>query len=131
MPTIEHDISPAEYAAAATLRAALRQFAKESARVLSGLGLTAERYELLLAIRARTQHGDEPTTADVSADLQLAHSSTTQLVRRTEDAGLLSRRVYGRVRYLALTDAGTAKLASAASELGPERQRLITLLRAL
>lgn len=134
MPTIEHELSPDEYAAAATLRAALRQFEKESARVLRGQGLTAERYELLLAIRARTQGNTQPTTADVSADLQLAHSSTTQLVRRAKDAGLLSRRVSsvdGRIRYLALTDEGAAKLAVAATQLGPERQRLIALLRAL
>jgi hypothetical protein len=39
--------------------------------------------------------------------------------------------VDGRVRYLTLSEAGSVKLACAASELGPERQRLITLLRAL
>jgi len=134
MPTGEHEISDAEYAAAATLRAAVRRFQKESARILHGHGLTAERYELLLAIKARTQESLQPTTAVLSDDLQLAQSSVTQLTRRAKDAGLLSRRVSntdGRVRYLALTDAGAAKLAAAASELGPERQRLITLLRAL
>jgi DNA-binding MarR family transcriptional regulator len=132
--TVERELSSAEYAAAATLRGALRRFQKESTRILQAHGLTAERYELLLAIKARTQDGGQPTTADLSDDLQLAQSSTTQLTRRAEDAGLLSRRVSsldGRVRYLTLTEAGSAKLASAASELGPERQRLITLLRAL
>ena len=134
MPTTVHELSDAEYAAAATLRAALRRFEKESARVLHGHGLTAERYELLLAVRARTQDGRQTTTAELSDDLQLAHSSMTQLARRAKDAGLLSRRVSnmdGRVRYLALTEEGAAKLAAAATELGPERQRLITLLRAL
>lgn len=133
-PTIEPELRPAEYAAAATLRGALRRFQKESTRILEAHGLTAERYELLLAIKARTQDGGQPTIADLSEDLQLAQSSTTQLTRRAEDAGLLSRRVSnldGRVRYLTLTEAGSAKLAAAASELGPERQRLITLLRAL
>jgi DNA-binding MarR family transcriptional regulator len=122
MPTVEREISDAEYAAAATLRAALRRFEKESTQILRGHGLTAERYELLLAIRARTQDDRQPTTADISDDLQLAHSSTTQLARRADDAGLLSRRVStrdARVRYLALTHAGAAKLAAAASELGP------------
>ncbi len=134
MPTIEREISHAQYAAAATLRAALRRFQKESARILRGHGLTTERYELLLAIRAMTQSSRQPTTAELSDDLQLAHSSTTQLARRAEDAGLVSRRVSNRdarVRYLTLTDSGEAKLAAAASELGPERQRLIALLRAL
>jgi len=134
MSIIDHDLDPAEYAAAATLRAALRRFEKESVRVLGGHGLTTERYELLLAIKARTEDGGRPTTALLADDLQLAHSSTTQLARRAKDAGLVSRRVSsldGRVRYLTLTDAGAAKLAAAASELGPERQRLIALLRAL
>jgi DNA-binding MarR family transcriptional regulator len=134
MPIIDHEIGPAEYAAAATLRAALRRFERESDRVLSGHGLTTERYELLLAIKARSEDGGRPTTALLSDDLQLAHSSTTQLARRAKDAGLVARRVSnldGRVRYLTLTNAGSAKLAAAASELGPERQRLIALLRAL
>jgi DNA-binding MarR family transcriptional regulator len=133
-PPIEPEVTAAEYAAAATLRGALRRFQKESTRILQAHGLTGERYELLLAIKAKTQDGGQPTTADLSDDLQLAQSSTTQLTRRAEDAGLLSRRVSnldGRVRYLTLTEAGSAKLASAASELGPERQRLITLLRTL
>jgi DNA-binding MarR family transcriptional regulator len=134
MSTGGHEISYAEYAAAATLRAAVRRFHKESARILHRHGLTAERYELLLAIKARTQDSLQPTTAELSDDLQLAQSSVTQLTRRAKDAGLLSRRVSstdGRVRYLALTDTGAAKLAAAASELGPERQRLVAMLRAL
>lgn len=134
IPTIERELSRSEYAAAATVRGALRRFQKASARVLDSHGLTAERYELLLAIKARTQDGARPTTLELADDLQLAHSSTTQLARRAKDAGLVSRRVSnidGRVRYLTLTEAGAAKLAAAAAELGPERQRLITILRAL
>jgi DNA-binding MarR family transcriptional regulator len=97
-------------------------------------GLTIERYELLLAIKAESHAGSHATIAQLAADLQLALSSMTQLARRAEDADLLYRRVSsedGRVHYLALTDTGAAKLAAAASELGPERQRLITMLRAL
>jgi hypothetical protein len=45
MPTVDREISGAEYSAAATLRAALRRFEKESAQILRGHGLTAERYE--------------------------------------------------------------------------------------
>lgn len=128
------DTSPAEYAAAATLRAALRRFGNESARVLNEHGLTTERYELLLAIKARSDNGAQATTSQLADDLQLAASSMTQLARRAENAGLLYRRVSsrdGRVHYLLPTELGAAKLDAAASELGPERQRLITLLRAL
>lgn len=134
MSATAREPSDEQYAAAATLRAALRRFEKESARILERHGLTTERYELLLAIKARTQDNGRPTTADLSGDLQLAQSSTTQLTRRAEDAGLVSRHVSdrdARVRYLTLTPAGAAKLAAAATQLGPERQRLIAVLGTL
>ena len=128
------EISPTDYVAAATLRAALRRFSSESARVLNKHGLTTERYELLLAIKARSDNLAQATTAQLANDLQLAASSMTQLARRAENAGLLSRRVSsrdGRIHYLLLSDLGAATLEAAAYELGAERQRLITLLRAL
>jgi DNA-binding MarR family transcriptional regulator len=131
MSTVKPKISHAEYVVAATLRAALRRFENQSARVLREHGLTRERYELLLAIRARTQEHRQATIAELADELQLAQSSMTQLARRAENAGLLHRRVSrqdARVRYLALTEAAAEKLAAAASALGPERQHLITLL---
>lgn len=128
------ETSPTEYAAAAALRAALRRFGNQSTRVLDEHGLTTERYELLLAIKARSDNGAQATTSQLADDLQLAGSSMTQLARRAENAGLLHRRVSsrdGRVHYLLLTEVGAAKLDAAASGLGPERHRLIMLLRAL
>jgi len=128
------DINHAELSAAAALRAALRRFNSESSRVLRKHGLTVERYELLLAIEAGSYEGRDTTIAQLADELQLAPSSMTQLARRAEDARLLYRRVSdkdGRVHYLALTDTGAAKLAAAASELGPERQRLFAMLREL
>jgi DNA-binding MarR family transcriptional regulator len=130
MTQISHD----EYASAATLRAALRRFGNESARVLREHGLTTERYELLLAIKARSENRSQATIAHLAEDLHLAPSSMTQLARRAEDAGLLYRGVSredARVHYLLLTDTGASKLSAAASDLGPERHRLITLLRKL
>jgi DNA-binding MarR family transcriptional regulator len=124
--------SHAEYASAAALRAALRRFGHENARVLNAHGLTTERYELLLAIKARSNDDCQATVAQLAEDLQLALSSMTQLARRAENAGLLCRRVSSqdaRIRYLLLTDAGAAILDAAAAELGPERHRLITMLQ--
>jgi DNA-binding MarR family transcriptional regulator len=134
MRTATIEIEYHEYAAAAMLRAGLRRFNNETARVLRDHGLTIERYELLLAIKASSYDGLCATIAQLAEDLQLAPSSMTQLARRAEDASLLYRRVSsedGRVHYLTLTDTGAAKLAAAASDLGPERQRLITMLSAL
>jgi DNA-binding MarR family transcriptional regulator len=134
MSTVISEISDAEYAAAAALRRALRRFNHETARVLREHNLTTERYELLLAIEAGNYDGRNSTIAQLAEDLQLAASSMTQLARRAENAGLMYRRVSnedGRVHYLTLTEAGATKLAAAASELGPERRSLITMLRTL
>jgi DNA-binding MarR family transcriptional regulator len=128
------DMNHAEFSAAAALRAALRRFNNETSRVLREHGLTVERYELLLAIEAGSYAGRDTTIAQLADELQLATSSMTQLARRAEDARLLYRRVSnkdGRVHYLALTETGAAKLVAAASQLGPERQRLFAMLRAL
>lgn len=134
MPTTKREITSAEYRSAASLRAALRRFGHESTRILREHGLTPERYELLLAIRARSEDSPDTTIAELADELQLAQSSMTQLARRAEDAGLVYRRVSSgdaRVRYLALTEVGSATLAAAAAELGPQRQQLVDMLGAL
>jgi len=134
MPTTSHPISAAELCDAAELRRALRGFNQASALVLRRHGLTKERYELLLAIRAAHGALQRATVAELSADLGLAQSSVTQLARRAQDAGLVAREVSaadGRVHYLVLTAAAEQRLAAAAADLGPERERLIELLRAL
>jgi DNA-binding MarR family transcriptional regulator len=134
MPNRAHEISGAELGDAAELRRALRGFNHASTHVLRRHGLTKERYELLLAIRAAHGGLQRATVAELSADLGLAQSSVTQLARRAQDAGLVSREVSaadGRVHYLVLTAAAEQRLAAAVADLGPERERLIELLRAL
>ena len=83
------ETSPAEYAAAATLRAALRRFGNESARVLNEHGLTTERYELLLAIKARSdnrQSGDHLTASRRSAARRQQHEPTRTPRRKRRTA---------------------------------------------
>ncbi len=123
---IAHD----EYRAAAQLRAGLRGFLHASERVLRTHGLTPERYELLLAIRV----GDQASVGELAAVLNLALSSTTQLVRRAEDAGLVRREVSprdARVRHLRLTEQGERRLAAAVAALRPERERLAAVIARL
>ena len=96
-------------------------------------GLTPERYELLLAIKAADeQHAT--TVSDLATALGTAQSSVTQLVRRAEDAGLLRREVSSRdarVRYLRLTATAERVLANAVADLHEERARLTQLVRHL
>src|ERR1700759_3571283 len=95
-------VSPAEFRAAAALRAGLRRFSQRSEQALKRLGLTSERYELLLAIKVADDNHHAMTVSELTATLGLAQSSVTQMVRRIEDAGLLRREVSttdARVRY--------------------------------
>lgn len=124
-------VSPAEYRAAAALRAGLRQFSQGTEEVLKRLGLTAERYELLLSIKA-ADDDQGMTVSELAVVLGLAQSSVTQMVRRVEDAGLLVREVSSsdaRVRYLRLTKFGARQLSEAVSGLREERTRLASVVQ--
>jgi DNA-binding MarR family transcriptional regulator len=126
--------SPAEYRAAAALRAGLRQFSQASDRVLQKHGLTAERYELLLAIKGTEHANERATVSELTAALGVAQSSVTQLVRRVEDAGLVCREVSAsdaRVRYLRLTKLGERQLAKSVAGLREERAQLRSVLNQL
>jgi DNA-binding MarR family transcriptional regulator len=111
------------------LRAGLRRFLRRSEQVMRAHGLTPERYELLLAIKAEA-HADTvsgPTISQLAETLELAHSSTTQLVRRAENHGLVKREVApqdARIRYLRLTRKGEEQLAAATTALRPDRAQL-------
>lgn len=123
--------SPDEYRAAAALRGGLRRFSQISERILRKYGLTAERYELLLAIKSFEARGEPATVSNLTVELGVAQVSVTQLVRRAEDAGLLSREVSpqdARIRYLRLTALGEDQLKKALTSLAGERDRLVELI---
>jgi DNA-binding MarR family transcriptional regulator len=125
------DLPAGEYRAAAALRAALRRFSQASDVVLRRHGLTNERYELLLAIKDADQRRRTATVSSLARTLGVAQVSVTQLVRRTEDAGLICREVSvrdARVRHLRLTRLGERRLAGALAELDSERSRLSAVI---
>lgn len=121
-----------EYQAAASLRAGLRRFSQAGDQVLRQHGLTSERYELLLAIKAMQEDGLPATVSELAAVLGVAQVSVTQLVRRVEDAGLLSREVSpadARIRHLKFTRRGERQLARAVTALAEERARLTRIIQ--
>jgi DNA-binding MarR family transcriptional regulator len=128
-------LGDAEYKAAAGLRAGLRRFLRYSEQITRANGLTPERYELLLAIKAAANDENRgPTVNELAATLDLALSSTTQLVRRAEDSGLLQREVAkhdARVRHLRLTEEGEQRLTATVQQLQAERITLAETTRAL
>jgi DNA-binding MarR family transcriptional regulator len=125
-----------EVDAAFELRATIRRFLRRSEQLTRAAGLTPERYELLLAVSVLASVGtaDGPTVADLAETLELAQSSTTQLVRRAEDSGLITRTVAthdARVRYVRLTPEGERRLTDALTALRSERAYLGEVSRRL
>lgn len=87
---------------------------------------------MLLTITRMEQQGCPVTVSALRGSLDLAQASITQLVRRAEDAGLLSRDVSdadARIRYLRVTASGQKRLAAAVSELSEERKQLAEILK--
>lgn len=120
-----------DYRAAAELRSALRRFARESERITRQCGLTPQRYQLLLRIKADDGWA---TVTSLCESLQLGQSGVTQLVKRAEDIGLVERFAVpgdARSHRLALTSRGEELLATAFDQLGPERDHLAATLAEL
>jgi DNA-binding MarR family transcriptional regulator len=123
--------SKAEYRQAAELRRTLRLFLQESQRAARANRLTPQRYQLLLEIKVLTDAGLPATVGTLSKALHQGQTSTTQLVRRAEDFGLVRRELSpkdARVRHVALTQEGERRLAATVAALGRERRRLASLL---
>jgi DNA-binding MarR family transcriptional regulator len=119
----------ADYDEAASLRAALRLFLRHSETITRRHGLSPRQHELLLMIKASPE--ERSTVSELVELLQLTQSTVTELVQRAEEGGLLHRRQSssdGRVVHLSLTPEAEQRLRDAVLELGPERQRLLSLL---
>lgn len=128
-PGIKSPPRPAAYREAAALRRALRSFLRHGESIARAHGLTAEQYELLLALKVAPD--GHATVGRLQRELERRQSGVTQLVRRAEDAGLVARELSrddARVRYLRLTPLGEERLAAAVAALGRERARLVSAL---
>ena len=120
-PTVE------DVAAVAEFRAALRQFLRVSERIARRVGLTPQRYLLLLMIKGAPDGSEQSTVTELSARLQLAQSTVTELVRRAEAAGLIDREQSqqdARVAHLRLSAEGERRLLLSFTELETEREQL-------
>lgn len=123
--------TPASYADAATVRVALRSFARQTEEITHRHGLTSQRYVLLLLMKVAEDEGAAATVTGLVKSLQTTQSSVTQLVAGAEREGLVTRK--GDVRdarrqYLHLTADGSRRLQRSFSELGHERKRLAAII---
>jgi DNA-binding MarR family transcriptional regulator len=116
-----------EAARVAEFRVALRRFLHRTERVAREVGITARWYLVLLLIKGAPDLSERSTVTELAEELHLAQSSVTELVRRVELAGLLTREPSpsdARVVYLRLTPEGEDRLAQAFEGLAAERQAL-------
>jgi DNA-binding MarR family transcriptional regulator len=112
----------------AAFRAELRRFLLRSNSVATQAGLSSQRYDLMLMIRS----AGELRVTDLCELLQLQQTAVTQLVKRTEEAGLIERRSShedGRVWLLRLTAAGEERLLGVLAALRDEGDALSEALR--
>lgn len=113
--------------AVAEFRTALRRFLRRSERVGRQYGLTPQRYLLLLMIKGAAGGREQSTVTQLADRLQLAQSTVTELVRRAEETGLVTREQSkddARVAHLRLTPEGDRRLMQSFTELSAERAQL-------
>lgn len=87
----EGGLTLAEYRALAELRYRIRRFQHFSEGAARAAGLEPQQHQLLLAVRGMPG-GRAPAIGDIAERLQLAPNSTQELVRRTEQRGLIKTR---------------------------------------
>ena len=123
-----------EIQAAAAYRTALRQFLARTELVAASAGLSSQRYNLLLLVKAG-ELSDEPVTVGRLTELlELRQTAVSELVRRAEEAGLVERErspVDGRTSLITLTDEGNRRLMQAFRALRADRAELTRSFRAL
>ena len=118
----------AELVRAAAFRTELRRFLHRTDSVAVQAGLTSQRYDLLLMIGSV----DELRVTELCGLLHLQQTAVTELVKRSEEAGLVERRPSsedGRVWLLRLTPEGRRRLMRAFAALREDREALAASFR--
>ncbi|HUZ66865.1 MAG TPA: MarR family transcriptional regulator [Beijerinckiaceae bacterium] len=136
---LSHGSEPGEsdYRALADFRSVLRRFLAFSDAAATTAGLTAQRYQALLAIRVRASTQIMSVGA-LAEELLIKPHSAAELVNRLEAAGLVRRAIDSADRrrvLLALTEEGETRLSQLAraqlQELESHRAALLDLMDAL
>ena len=129
-----------EYELLATFRYALRSFMYFSESAAKGIGLTAQQYQTLLALRGFPDKR-EVTINDLAQQLLVRHNTAVGLVDRLDAQGLIDRKpspVDRRQVYLRLTAKGERMLARLGSvhreelrRIGPQLKQLLQQISGL
>jgi len=112
---------------AAAFRTELRRFLRATEAVATREGLTPERYDLLLMMKAADETNQPVTVTSLRELLHLRQQAVTELVKRAVEAGLVLREPSGgdrRVYHLHPTPEGEARLIRTFRALRKERTTL-------
>jgi len=107
---------------AAAFRSELRRFLRRSDELATDLGLTPQRYDLLLQLKAAPD--GHSTVTELGKRLHLRQTAVTELVKRAEEAGLVQRRRSDqdrRVFLLELTEDGDRRVTLVFNALRRDR----------
>jgi DNA-binding MarR family transcriptional regulator len=113
---------------AAEIRRLLRRFLAHGDAAVRRVGLTPQRYLLLLAVKGAPDRSETRSIGQLCDDLQRAQSSVTELVSRAEAAGLVVRSGTdgdARVVRVRLTSRGEDRLQTGLTAIRGERQQLL------
>jgi len=132
-PSHRHQIGAQEYAQLASFRYALRGFLRFSEQAAERVGLTAQHYQAMLAVRGWPAQ-QRMTINDLAQQLLIKHNSAVGLVDRLHKQGLLAREPSStdrRVVFLRLTVKGDRILERLAGAHREELERIGPQLREL
>jgi DNA-binding MarR family transcriptional regulator len=118
----------------AAFRSELRRFLHRTETATQEAGLTPQRYDLLLMIKTAANGSESSTVTQLCRDLDLRQTAVTELVKRTEEAGLITRERSaddGRVFELRLTAEGDTRLMQVFDALTNERHAFVEAFREL
>ena len=107
---------------AAAFRSELRRFLRRSEVLVAEVGLTPQRYDLLLQLKAAPE--GHSTVTELGKRLYLRQTAVTELVKRAEEAGLVQRRRSDddrRVFLLELTEDGDSRVTRVFNALRRDR----------
>ncbi len=118
----------------AAFRSQLRSFLRHSERRCLSLGLTPQRFVLLLLIDGAPDGSRRASFTDLAARLELERNTVTELCARAEEAGLIVREPSSldkRLVYLRLTKEGDRLLQRALAETDDARRELLEAFESL
>lgn len=124
--------SDSHYAVLAAFRRDLRRFLRFSEKAAEEAGLTAQQYQVLLALRA-TPDG-QLSVGELAEQMLLAPHSASELLSRLEAAGLVTRfksDIDGRRVDVSISRMGSRIIASLAQSHREELTRLRPMLQGL